>query len=90
MARLRVWRALDAWRRAGGLTGFGINVRFGDKGAQKATAVVGARYGVDAWTRYGPALGPHASAGRLVFEGPRVRLTRQGMLVANDVMTVFV
>jgi oxygen-independent coproporphyrinogen-3 oxidase len=53
-------------------------------------AVVGARYGIDAWARYEPALGPHAAAGRLVFEGPRVRLTRQGMLVANDVMTVFV
>jgi oxygen-independent coproporphyrinogen-3 oxidase len=53
-------------------------------------AAVGARYGVDAWARYEPALRPHGAAGRLTFDGPRVRLTRQGMLVANDVMAVFV
>lgn len=51
---------------------------------------VGARYGVDAWARYAPELRPHASAGRLTFDGHRVRLTRDGMLVANDVMAVFV
>jgi oxygen-independent coproporphyrinogen III oxidase len=49
-----------------------------------------ARYGVDAWARYGAALAPHVAAGRLVREGRRLRLTRTGMLVANDVMTVFV
>jgi len=53
-------------------------------------AAVGARYGIDAWARYEPALRPHGAAGRLTFDGPRVRLTRQGMLVANDVMAVFV
>jgi oxygen-independent coproporphyrinogen-3 oxidase len=53
-------------------------------------AVVGRRYGVDAWARYEPALRPHAAAGRLTFDGSRVRLTRDGMLVANDVMSVFV
>jgi oxygen-independent coproporphyrinogen-3 oxidase len=53
-------------------------------------AAVGARYGTDAWARYEPALRPHAAAGRLMFDGPRVRLTRPGMLVANDVMAVFV
>jgi oxygen-independent coproporphyrinogen-3 oxidase len=51
---------------------------------------IGARYGVDAWGRYEEALKPQASAGRLIIEGHRVRLTRDGMLVANDVMTVFV
>jgi oxygen-independent coproporphyrinogen-3 oxidase len=53
-------------------------------------ADVGARYGVDAWERYGEALEPHIRAGRAVREGTRLRLTRPGMLVANDVMTVFV
>jgi putative oxygen-independent coproporphyrinogen III oxidase len=51
---------------------------------------IGARYGVDAWGRYEQALRPQESAGRLIIDGHRVRLTREGMLVANDVMTVFV
>jgi oxygen-independent coproporphyrinogen-3 oxidase len=53
-------------------------------------AAVGARYGIDALARYEPALRRHAEAGRLTLDGPVVRLTRQGMLVANDVMAVFV
>jgi oxygen-independent coproporphyrinogen III oxidase len=51
---------------------------------------VGERYGVDLWGRYEPALEPLAAAGRLTIEGRRVRLTRRGMLVANDVMALFV
>jgi putative oxygen-independent coproporphyrinogen III oxidase len=51
---------------------------------------VGARYGLDAWQRFGEALEPHARAGRLRIEGHHVCLTRSGMLVANDVMAVFV
>jgi oxygen-independent coproporphyrinogen-3 oxidase len=51
---------------------------------------VGARYGVDLWSRYGPALQPLASARRLTIEGHTVRLTRDGMLVANDIMQMFV
>ena len=51
---------------------------------------VGARYNVDAWSRYASELQPHALAGRLTVEGHRVQLTRDGMLVANDVMAVFV
>ena len=53
-------------------------------------ASVGARYGVDVWGRYGQALRPHIDAGRLLWSEGRLRLTRPGMLVANDVMTVFV
>ena len=53
-------------------------------------AAAGRRYGIDAWTLYEPALRRHAAAGRLTFDGARVRLTRPGMLVANDVMAVFV
>jgi oxygen-independent coproporphyrinogen-3 oxidase len=49
-----------------------------------------ARFGVDLYERYGEALAPHEAAGRLVRDGGRLRLTRAGMLVANDVMTVFV
>ena len=51
---------------------------------------LGTCYGVDVWDRYGDALQPHIDAGRLVFSEDRLRLTRDGMLVANDVMTVFV
>ncbi len=51
---------------------------------------VGQRYGVDLWGRYGPALQPLASARRLTIEGHTVRLTRDGMLVANDIMQLFV
>jgi len=50
----------------------------------------GCRYGVDAWARFGEALAPHIEAGRAVREGARLRLTRNGMLVANEVMVVFV
>ena len=49
------------------------------------------RYGVDVWTRYGAALEPFERAGHLVHEpGRRIRLTRQGMLVANEAMSVFI
>jgi oxygen-independent coproporphyrinogen-3 oxidase len=47
-------------------------------------------YGVDVRARYGDALRPHVDAGRLLWSDGRLRLTREGMLVANDVMTVFV
>lgn len=48
------------------------------------------RYGVDVWGRYGADLQYFVDAGVLVHE-PRRRLalTRAGMLLANEVMTVF-
>lgn len=51
---------------------------------------VGQRYGVDVWSRYADDLAPFVDAGCLLHDGPRLRLTRQGMLVANEVMAVFV
>jgi oxygen-independent coproporphyrinogen-3 oxidase len=51
---------------------------------------MGRRYAVDVWSRFGPGLQPFLEDGRLVREGPRLRLTREGMLVANEVMQVFV
>lgn len=51
---------------------------------------LGSRYGIDPWALYGEELRPHVDAGRLVQAGDWLRLTREGMLVANDVMTVFV
>jgi oxygen-independent coproporphyrinogen III oxidase len=50
-----------------------------------------ARHGVDVWTRYGDELGRYVDAGLLIHDpGIRLALTRQGMLLANDVMTVFI
>lgn len=46
--------------------------------------------GVDVWQRYGHDLTPHLDAGLLVREAERLRLTRQGMLLAHEVMAVFV
>ena len=48
------------------------------------------RYGVDVWKRYGAELSPFVDAGCLKLEGARMKLTREGMLVAHEVMTVFV
>ena len=53
-------------------------------------AAVRSRYGVDVRQRYGPALVPFVEAGLLVDEEDRLQLTRQGMLLANEIMSVFV
>jgi len=50
----------------------------------------GARYGVDAWQKFGPALQPFIDGRLAVREGGRLRLSREGMLIANEVMQVFV
>lgn len=50
---------------------------------------VAGRYGVDVDARYGPALEPFMEGG-LLREGARLWLTREGMLLANEVMAVFV
>jgi oxygen-independent coproporphyrinogen-3 oxidase len=51
---------------------------------------VEARYGTDVWGRYGCRLQPFMDAGLLHREGSRLRLSRDGMLVANEIMAVFV
>jgi len=51
---------------------------------------MGLRHGADVWSRFGPALAPYLAEGLLAREGPRLRLTREGMLVANEIMAVFV
>lgn len=50
----------------------------------------GARFGIDVWSRYAEALAPAVEAGLLVRESGRIRLSRHGMLLANEVMQVFV
>lgn len=53
-------------------------------------AVIDTRYAVDTWERYGTALEPHMAAGLVHREGSRLQLTREGMLLSHEVMTVFV
>jgi oxygen-independent coproporphyrinogen-3 oxidase len=48
------------------------------------------RYGVDVWGRFGERLSPFLDAGILLRQEGRLRLTRSGMLLANEVMSVFV
>ena len=49
------------------------------------------RHGIDIWARYGEDLSVYIAAGLLVYEPEgRLALTRNGMLLANDVMTVFI
>jgi coproporphyrinogen III oxidase-like Fe-S oxidoreductase len=53
-------------------------------------AAVSRRHGIDIWLRYGPDLTPYVTAGLLTYEAGRLALTRNGMLLANDVMAVFI
>jgi oxygen-independent coproporphyrinogen-3 oxidase len=53
-------------------------------------AAVRDRYGVDVWERYGADLADQVEAGLVRHEGDRLWLTRRGMLLAHEVMTVFV
>ena len=53
-------------------------------------AALGDRYGVHVWQRFGRDLEPFMQEGLLVREGPQLRLTRPGMLMANEIMAVFV
>jgi len=49
-----------------------------------------ARYGVDVWDRYGEDLRPFVDQGMLIYDGGAIRLTRDGMLLANEVMSIFI
>jgi coproporphyrinogen III oxidase-like Fe-S oxidoreductase len=54
------------------------------------TAAVAARYGRDFWGAYGSVLAPFLEVGVLRSEGNRLRLSREGMLLANEILQVFV
>ena len=47
------------------------------------------RYGVDVWRQYGAELQRFVEAGLLIYDDRRLKLTRAGMLLANEIMTVF-
>lgn len=48
------------------------------------------RYGVEVLGKYATELAPFLTAGLLVHRSGRLQLTRQGMLVANEIMEAFV
>ena len=78
-------RTLSRMERTGDALFTGLRLAAGvDVGA------VGRRYGVDTWSAFGPSLEPFVNGGVVLREGDRIRLTREGMLVANEVMAVFV
>ena len=52
--------------------------------------MVGRRYDTDVWARYASSLQPSLDAGLAVREGSRLRLSRDGMLLANEILSVFV
>jgi oxygen-independent coproporphyrinogen-3 oxidase len=53
------------------------------------SALVKSRYGIDVWEQYGAELQRFVEAGVLIYDGRRLQLTRAGMLLANEIMTVF-
>jgi oxygen-independent coproporphyrinogen-3 oxidase len=50
---------------------------------------VKARYGVDVWDIYRRELGQFLDAGVLIYDGRLLRLSRAGMLLANEIMAKF-
>ena len=49
-----------------------------------------ARFGVDVWQCYREGLAPFLEAGVLFYDAPILRLPRAGMLLANEIMAVFI
>ncbi len=52
--------------------------------------VAESHYGVDIWEKYREDLLPFTQAGLLLYDGARLRLTRRGMLLAHEIMAVFI
>jgi oxygen-independent coproporphyrinogen-3 oxidase len=78
-------RKLDAEARLGEALFTGLRLTEGVD-----LEIIRARHGADIWRRYGNELERFVLAGLLTLDGTRMRLTRKGMLLANDVMAVFV
>jgi oxygen-independent coproporphyrinogen-3 oxidase len=53
-------------------------------------ASIESRYDTDVWRLYGSELQPFVDQGLLIYDGAHLRLTRPGMLLANEVMAVFI
>jgi oxygen-independent coproporphyrinogen-3 oxidase len=78
-------RGLSPAERCGDALFTGLRL---SEGVDEAT--IEARYGVDVWGQYGAELLPYVEAGLLMRQDRRMWLTRRGMLLANEVMAVFV
>jgi oxygen-independent coproporphyrinogen-3 oxidase len=52
--------------------------------------LIESRYGVDLWQRHGEQLQSFVDHGLLIYDGGGMRLTRAGMLLAHEVMAVFI
>ena len=78
-------RRMDAAERLGDVLFTGLRLTGGID-----LETVRARYGVDVWEKYGFDLARFVDAGLLRREGANLALTRAGMLLANEVMSVFV
>ncbi|MDO8794800.1 MAG: radical SAM family heme chaperone HemW [Vicinamibacterales bacterium] len=48
------------------------------------------RYGIDVWGQFGGELQMFVDEGLLIYDGGSVRLTRAGMLLAHEIMAVFI
>jgi oxygen-independent coproporphyrinogen III oxidase len=53
-------------------------------------ASIESRYRTDVWRVYGDELEPFVDQGLLIYDDGHLRLTRPGMLLANEVMAVFI
>jgi oxygen-independent coproporphyrinogen III oxidase len=51
---------------------------------------VRAHYGIDLWATFGDELQPFRDLGWLIYDEGRLRLTRAGMLLAHEIMAVFI
>jgi oxygen-independent coproporphyrinogen-3 oxidase len=78
-------RRMDAAERLGDVLFTGLRLTDGLN-----LETIRQRYGVDVWERYSVDLNPFVDAGLLRHDGGRLALTRAGMLLANEVMAVFV
>jgi oxygen-independent coproporphyrinogen-3 oxidase len=47
-------------------------------------------YGVDVWKQFGEELQSFVESGLVIYDGVSLRLTRSGMLLANEIMAVFI
>ena len=50
----------------------------------------GPHYGIDLWAEFGAELQPFRDLGWLIYDEGRLRLTRAGMLLAHEIMAVFI
>jgi oxygen-independent coproporphyrinogen-3 oxidase len=48
------------------------------------------RYAIDVWGRFGGELQPFVEQGVLLYDGRSLKLTRAGMLLAHEIMAVFI